>query len=333
MNTGITNPFSLEKANNQEGFQNNTQEALSTRTKEEALTTEGIANDKKVEPVPYFRKAPCESYAARGENNQWIVIGRDRPGALESGYGGRGDTKAGAIDIVVGRKIPDGGIVDSKGDRNYVNPNFSEDAARIHISQRTNIDNNFNLKDGGVGNSIARSGIGIKADSVRVIGREGIKLVTRADEKNSIEGPINRVKGIDLIAGNNTSGLQPMVKGANLKEFLVKIQKDISALTGMINSLATKQIALDAALGSHTHPIVAIPVNTVVVGAAGTGFANGVTFPSPELAAATAADTIQITVQDQPSHVGQQVNTAAQALDYLNPISPKYILSKFNKTN
>jgi hypothetical protein len=38
----------------------------------------------------------------------------------------------------------------------------------------------------------ARSGIGIKADGVRVIGREGIKLVTGrmqgTNEKNSVDG-------------------------------------------------------------------------------------------------------------------------------------------------
>ena len=37
-----------------------------------------------------------------------------------------------------------------------------------------------------MGNSIARSGIGIKADSVRIIGREGIKIVTGDREGNSL---------------------------------------------------------------------------------------------------------------------------------------------------
>lgn len=315
---------SIEPANNVEKFPKSTKDSMATRTKTEALKSEGIANDKKIEPVPYFLQAPCESLSICGENNQWIVVGRDRPSGLLSGYGGRGDTKCGSIDIVVGRKLPKQGIVDDAGDRIFVDPDFSEDAARIHISQRTDIDNNFKLQDGSVGNSIARSGIGIKADSVRIIGREGIKLVTRTDKTNSIDGEINRIKGIDLIAGNNDRDLQPMVKGNNLKNFLVKIQKDIAAITGMVNSLATKQITLDAALSTHVHPV--LPTVDPVTGLPSTA-------PSPALAVACAADAIQISCLDVPSHVGQQVNTAAESIDYLNPISPVYILSKFNNTN
>ena len=315
--------ISIEKANNVDKFTKETKENLSKRTKVEGLSTEGIANDIKFEPVPYYLKAPCESLITNGKNNQWIVVGRDRPGDLLSGYGGRGDTKCGSIDIVVGRSLPKKGIVDEAGDKIYVNPDFSGDAARIHISQRTNIDNNFKLKDGSVGNSVERSGIGIKADSVRIIGREGIKLVTRADNENSIGGEINRVKGIDLIAGNNESGLQPMVKGKNLKDFLQKLQKDVSALTGMVNSLAIKQVALDASLGAHTHMVIPDPTSA-------TGFG---TAPSIALAGAAAADAIAISIQDIPSHTAQLVNTTAETLDYLNPVSSVYILSKFNHTN
>jgi hypothetical protein len=316
--------ISIEKANNVDKFSKETKDNISKRTKSEALSTEGIANDIKVEPVPYYLKSPCESLLTNGKNNQWIVVGRDRPDDLLSGYGGRGDTKCGSIDIVVGRKLPSKGIVDDNGDKIYVNPNFSDDAARIHISQRTNIDKNFKLRDGSIGNSVAKSGIGIKADSVRIIGREGIKLVTRGDKKNSIGGEINQVQGIDLIAGNNDRDLQPMVKGKNLKEFLSKIQQDISALTGMINSLATKQVALDAALSIHAHPL--LPTVDPVTGLPSVA-------PSPTLAVACASDSIQIACLDNPSHFGQQVNTAATNLDYLNPISPVYILSKFNNTN
>ncbi len=317
--------LNIEKANNTQKFPGTTKEKISERTKIEALSTEGIANDIKNEPVPFFSKAPCETLAVNGKNNQWIVVGRDRPGDLLTGYGGRGDTKAGSIDIVVGRRIPDEGILDSKGEKNYVNPDFSRDAARIHISQRTDIDKNFNLAAGGVGNSTERSGIGIKADSVRIIGREGVKIVTRADKYNSIDGEIKMVKGIDLIAGNNTSGLQPMVKGKNLKEFLVKIQQDIAAVTGMVNSLATKQVALDAALAAHVHPL-APPVPDPITGLPSVA-------PSPTLATVAALDSIQIMCLDFPSHIGQQINTAAESLDFLNPVSPLYILSKFNKTN
>ena len=52
---------------------------------------------------------------------------------------------------------------------------------------------------------IPRSGIALKADGVRLIGREGIKLVTGVDSINSQGGTIEYAKGIDLIAGNDDS--------------------------------------------------------------------------------------------------------------------------------
>ena len=69
----------FEYANDVSAYDEASKDRLSKRTKIEALSTEGIANDKKIEPVPNFTKAPCETLLCSGENNQWIVVGRDRP--------------------------------------------------------------------------------------------------------------------------------------------------------------------------------------------------------------------------------------------------------------
>lgn len=63
-------------------------------------------------------------------------------------------------------------------DGSNVDNSFQTDAARIYISQLTDIDANFGIDPGKTGYMKERSGIGIKADGVRVIGREGIKLIT-----------------------------------------------------------------------------------------------------------------------------------------------------------
>lgn len=97
-----------------------------------------------------------------------------------------------------------------------------------------------------------------------------------------------------------------------MKEFLSKIQKDISALTGMINSISTKQLALNAALASHVH--VLLPTLDPVTGLPSVA-------PSPTLAVAASVDSIQTACLDIPSHIGQQANTAAETMDYLNPVS------------
>ena len=295
-------------------------ENLEKATKEEKVSLEGIGCDKKLEPVPNFRKAPCEEVVANGQNNVQIVVGRDRPSTLLSGYGGRGDTQAGSIDIVIGRMSANPQESDKDNKKIFVDPDFEKDAARIHISQKTDVDKNFSIVDGTVGNSIARSGVGIKADSVRIIGREGVKIVTQVDQKNSLGGDINATKGIDLIAGNDDSDLQPLVKGNNLLEILRIVVDDIRRLNGMINSLATKQVALDATLAAHTH---------VTVSAAGPGVAA----PSIELAIAATADAAQIASLDFPSHASSMSNSISSEMDYLKPGGSKYIISKFNNTN
>ena len=103
-----------------------------------------------------------------------------------------------------------------------------------YVSQKTDIDDNFDLVNGKVGRSTARSGLGLKSDAVRIIGREGIKLVTGTDVKNSTGEKIISVAGIDLIAGNDDSNLQPLVLGDNVNESLNKLTDYVSKLAGIV---------------------------------------------------------------------------------------------------
>ncbi len=308
------------KANNIANLSDRNKERFKKATQEEKILLEGVACDKKVEPLPNFRKAPCESIVANGQNNSQIVVGRDRPSSLLSGYGGRGDSQAGAMDLVVGRKSANIQETDENGEEIFIDPDFESDAARIYLSQKTDIDSNFNIAQGGVGNSVTRSGIGIKADSVRIIGREGIKLVTQTENKNSLGGDIISTKGIDLIAGNNDVDLQPLVKGDNLVEFLNITIDLIKKSNSLINSLATKQVALDAALSSHTHPTLC-PAG------------GGVAAPAPAVVTACAIDATAIASLDFPSHAFILTNAITAAQDYIKPGGSKFIISKYNKTN
>ena len=311
--------MSYNSTNGRDEFPQHVKDKLKNRTFEEYLSTEGVLCSNLIEPVPNYRKAPCEVIVSEGnaKNNQWIVMGRDRPSSLSSGYGGMGHAKCGTIDIVVGRSFQ--GLPTHEpetGDPNYVENDFRKDAARIYISQKTDIDRNFSLKKGGVGFSDGKSAIGIKADAVRIIGREGIKLVTATDDYNSVGGGVTRVKGIDLMAGNRSYSLQPLVKGNYLLACLKEMQQHVGELAGSIDSLAQKQVALDAVLAAHVHPTAAGP-----------------TLPSVELAAAASADATAIAVNDIPTHMNIMVNQTYTDMDYLTRGGAKYILSSYNKTN
>ena len=82
------------------------------------------------------------------ENNAWIILGRDRPASVMSGYGGKGDTQAASIDIVAGRMGSEVRAFDESGEKLFVNPSFKKDAARIYISQKSDIDKYFDLIPG-----------------------------------------------------------------------------------------------------------------------------------------------------------------------------------------
>jgi len=218
-----------------------------------------------------FIRAPVETVIqGQVEGNAQIVFGRDRPGMIRGpGYGASGAMFADSIDIVVGRGSSfNGGSGPSEG--KFVNPNFNADAARIHVSQMTDIDLNFGLSAGRdlTGNrSKGKSGIGIKADGVRIIGREGVKIVTGPSyasgpaETNSRGESLEGKNGkIELIAGNITAigpgiGLQGITKGKNLEACLLTLIDYINTIIDRIVQLTMLQNAMNSILGANMwHP-------------------------------------------------------------------------------
>ena len=127
------------------------------------------------EAGPQYKNAQNEKIISK--NGAFGVLGTDRPTSEASGYGAKGSGRSATIDLVVGRMSSARGGKGVK-DGTYVDNNFAADSARIYISQQTDIDTNFGIVEGSVGNPRARSAIGIKADGVRIFGREGVKIVT-----------------------------------------------------------------------------------------------------------------------------------------------------------
>lgn len=213
-----------------------------------ASDIKGAGCKKILEPIPTFIVAGCEK-VVKGRNNNYIVFGRDRPGSRFEGYGGEGHTKSGMIDIVVGRLGSNSSYAGVRAD-----PDFTKDSARIYISQRTDIDANFGLVTSpGVLESKARASIGIKADTVRIIGREGIRLVTEQGNSNSMGGLIQSRMGIDLVAGNDDSDIQPMVRGKNLIRALEAIVAEIDDLRSTLSGFVQTQHSFNVKIQNHHH--------------------------------------------------------------------------------
>jgi hypothetical protein len=233
----------------------------------------GIDNTILSEGLPTYAAAPCEIVVPTpqgGRNNTYIVFGRDRPGVKSSGYGGKGASHAGAISIVAGRRGQEAADLNEKNEIIYADPDHRTDAAFIYLSQKTNIDENLGIKPeiapqamAGTGEAItpitgwsqseAKSGIILKADNVRMVARQKIKLVTGTDNKLSTDTESLAVYGIDLIAGNDPSDLQAIVKGENLRSCLLDLKKELSLLVGNLAGFIGYQLDFNVATLNHFH--------------------------------------------------------------------------------
>ena len=308
------------RPNNLSGVGKTSTNRLGTLTPGERSKVEGVACAKKVEAKPEFNKAECET-VFEGENNQRIVLGRDRPHSNFSGYGGRGDSHSSMIDLVAGAYGVHAKEENEAGERIKIDPNFGADAARIYLAQRTDVDRNFGLSSGRVGNPESKSAAAVKADSVRIIAREGIKLVTKTDTTNSAGGNVIGTQGIDLIAGNDDSDMQPLVKGDNLVKYLERMSANISQLNGMIMDIVSILGKLQAGLAGHTHPVV-------------TTMGAGYSTPSPELSATIVECSANLGVTTVPSIINNKINLMNQEIQALSQYpGGTSIISKHNYTN
>ena len=217
------------------------------------LKLSGVYGDKPIDGSAIYIKADYEHIVegSSNENNAYIVVGRDRRAGRASGYGGSGDTQCGAIDLVVGRNP----CQEVNYEKYFVNPDFKKDAARIYISQKTDIDNYFGLKPRPKPKAV--SGIGIKADEVRIMARQNLKLVTGMDGENSRSGQLETIGGIHLIAGNQTDGpasLEPLVKGEQLVKMIEHLLFLFESSNTILQTWTRHQTAINKTVANHTHP-------------------------------------------------------------------------------
>ena len=311
------------------------QENLEGAVKESATNnpnlSAGLNGNFIAEPVPFYDKTESEK-VIKNNNNAWIVLGRDRPSTPASGYGGMAGTQCASIDLVAGRMS---GVEGGPKSGIFASPNFTSDAARIYISQRTDIDENFDLVAGGVGLSKGKSGIGIKADAVRIVARDGIKLVTKTDAKNSQGKPITSTLGIDLIAGNDEAELsgplqsfeqegqnflQPLIKGENLVAALDELATQLDDLRQRFDEFVNIQSDYNTAVSMHTHPLFPPPAAIVSQP------------PYFDLPAPTISFLVKRFVNISSFAWPATQNISTWKTNYLQPTGDRWICSRFNRT-
>lgn len=293
----------------------------------------GVFGTKRLQAMTKREDTESELIIGRGpDNNAFIVIGNDRVSKPHTGYGGKGHTQCDSIDIVAGI----GGHTPKEVNKDQqdlkTNPNFFVDSARIYISQKTDIDKNFgigkfgraeeneqdNKDDKEIGKYGAKSAIAVKADNVRVIGRESIRLVTGTDAQNSQGGDVLAKSGIELIAMNKTNTLQPIVLGDNLQQLLITIVDNISSVSKVLHGYTKYQMKMNQALQNHTHlsPFYALPTTISQIAMAG-----GIKCD------------IETSMKTELSVVKQLTNIQGIKHNYLTESGENFINSRLNKVN
>jgi len=182
-----------------------------------------------------------------GVNNTHIVCGKDRKDHMYSGYST--DHKEGAIDIVVGLN---GNAIESRNGKitnKRVNKNFNRDAARIYLSQKADIDSYINCEEGD--EAQATSAILVKADAVRVVARNDLKLITGHDIHDADGNKISSVGRIELIGG--VGQLEPLVKGNQLVQFLSEIVDIMKQNLDIFNKYVTTELGIYKLINMHVH--------------------------------------------------------------------------------
>jgi hypothetical protein len=279
----------------------------------------GIYNDSLIEAVPERISAKSEKIVKK--ENSWIVLGRDRPSGVRTGYGGKGHHRAASIDICVGPQGRDITEWDKKKrDKISVNPDFQKDSARIYISAKSDVDENFQLSDGKVGNAKGKSAVAIKADGIRIIGREGVKIITKgSDTKNSRGCRMSSTTGIDLIAGNDDTDLQPLVKGDDLATGLMQLADLVNSLNGILVGFMNSQMKYNRAIMKHYHysPFFGQPTTPAL----DTLMIDGVN---------TAIEQVSVNLADAALN---KINLTNWKFNYCEPAGSLYINSRVNNTN
>tara|TARA_R100001015_G_C4632794_1_gene196849 strand:+ start:2063 stop:3607 length:1545 start_codon:yes stop_codon:yes gene_type:complete len=275
-----------------------------------------------------------------------------------------------AIDIVVGRMAPFplkkisqlGDIVCSPSFNteyppelanemllNGKHPGFMMDAARIYISQMTDVDENFKIttevsaasheNQGSSGvdpestkwqkkKLVPTSAIMLKSDKFRIHSRQDVKIVTGGPNElyNSLGNRIRQNNGIHLIAENgldkngNVLPQQPMVLGYNLIKVLEHYGLLIEDAVQAMDAMTSIQMNFNAIIANN-FDLIPIP--------------SGTTIPNPFKKLAGIITQLELLVKTRFGSLFQLINNFNLTANYLRDTgeNQNFILSRYNTVN
>ena len=317
--------------------QRNAFSSVKEEDKNKSVSNSSRLDDKQKANVTYsnnvvMTKSPEENLTL-GPDNTLISLCRDRPAEIGTG---KEYTSAGAIYLCAGASnaISNKTPKDKNGVILKANRNFNLDASAIYMSANADIDEYFGLTAGYAGKASGTAAIAIKSTNVRVISRNSIKLITRTDVNNENNAPIsNSINVIELIAGNDDSKLQPMVKGDFLVDGLTDLANRVFKIAETLEHFIKQQADFNAALAKHTHPD---PINILfglIAGGRPLAVTDGKTLEDIETKIQGELTTAFMVGSMLPDIQKHKLNISNFKNQYLSPAGSGYINSEYNRVN
>lgn len=313
----LNSPYYTNLADNQ--FNQTQQNFLSLNNSlspKKDVSGRGINGKNRIVSLPTYNA--IDAAKTNEHNGSYITMAQDAPRGPGTGHSATG-APAASIDLVCGRVSA---VAEAAKNSNlFVNDDFDHDAARLYISQTTDLDKACKLAEGDNPKFENRSGVAIIADNVAIKGRLGVKIVTSPNgDHNSKSGKISSGTGVELIANNNDSDLQPLVKGDNLIDCIYAIYKRIDKLADMVMDVAGENATLGLALGLHTHTVASTPKGMLAA-------------PSEALAPLAAKFVATNINVGLVGGLGVKTNLFFDEFNYTYSLGNSYINSDFNRTN
>tara|TARA_R110000824_G_scaffold11622_1_gene50903 strand:+ start:31 stop:1656 length:1626 start_codon:yes stop_codon:yes gene_type:complete len=287
-------------------------------------------------PPPYLDPMDGE---VRGNNNSGLICSRDE------NYRWKGNTGAGACYLYAGRSPHDKRVEEiTPGETPLQQKSLRKgndlvaDAAYIYLSQMSDAKAVLGKGIAGgeyrkrAGDRIGLSLAAVKADDVVIMSRvSGIRLITHTDKKGTQGYEPLGVFGIELIAGNDDSDLQPLVKGDNLRVYLKGLSDSLDKLSSVVYGFMTSQLTLNAALASHTHyDPFCIFLGTMTGNPL--GVLGGKNMLSPEVLSAGGKAMLD-QIKGQQGAINQAFSRINNDINGLEQFGQYYINSEKNRTN
>ena len=221
------------------------------------------------------------------------------------------------------------------------------DASYVYLSQKSDVDSLLQVAGGTYSKVIkkvsdssseTRQGISlaaVKADDVVIMSRvSGIRLITGTDSKSTKGGDQFSKFGIDLIAGNDDTDLQPLVKGDNLQVYLETLSNTLDELRAVVYDFISSQMKFNAEVGRHDH----YDPFSILMGFMSTNGANplavngGKSFISPQASSAFTISALE-GVRQQSNIINIMQNRTNNDINAFSKIGAYKILSEKNRTN